>query len=182
LPFSTQYVPGCRSLVANGIVFIRHERRLAVAKPVDDPTSTPLGQLAGWLELDTPPVCLVMGPSGSGKTTLLRSFLARFPRVVWTTANDWTDGLLDAIRGCRADEWRRGIVCNQDLLIVEHLEDLAEKPVVLSEFLEIVEARRKTGCRTLLSVTSRTHQKSWRAKLKRRLSRTVIIEMKGTRL
>jgi chromosomal replication initiation ATPase DnaA len=99
------------------------------------------------------PLALV-GPTGSGKTTLLRATLeASGVQGHWMTARDLVERLVAAIREERLEEFRSALASDPRPLVVEHLEDLRERPGARREIEELLRARAERQHPAVLTLT-----------------------------
>jgi chromosomal replication initiator protein len=93
---------------------------------------------------------LFWGPAGTGKSHLARGLAAgwkaRRPRrrVVCTTAVDFARGLTDAIKTQATDELRKRYR-EAGLLVLENVDELAEKHDVQEELVQTLDALRAAG-------------------------------------
>jgi chromosomal replication initiation ATPase DnaA len=96
----------------------------------------------------------IAGRTGVGKTTLLRALAAEADlQPVWCSAVDVVEQFVEALRCDVYDAWRHALVSDPRPLVVEHLEDLREKPRTREELRRLLLLKAANGGAVLLTST-----------------------------
>jgi chromosomal replication initiation ATPase DnaA len=97
----------------------------------------------------------ITGRTGVGKTALLRATVAESGlEAVWFSAFDLAERMVDALRGDCYDALQAALATDPRPLVIEHLEDLKEKPQTRDELRLLLLLRATRGGATFLTLTS----------------------------
>lgn len=109
---------------------------------------------------------LLVGPAGVGKSHLGHAAAAQLQSrgklVRLASTDSFMGGYVTAARTNALAAYRREWNEGSDVLVVEHVDDLAGKDRTTDEVVELVLARYRRGSRSLLSATVTPTEKSMR--------------------